>query len=172
MKRRSGRLKYVTMPNFVEIGSLIAEILQFFVLSKWSPPSWFFEFAKFYGLKGSRGLRCTILPICYGDIVIYFYFSGWSQDPEGRDTPSIQISSKSAYLLWRYCHFSFFWRWRPFAILNLDHPWRVLGVKFGFVRCSNFDNMNISIFGTIGWTKPIYAPKIEVLGLFDPINGL
>jgi len=32
--------------------------------------------------------------------------------------------------------------------------------------------MNISIFGMFGWKMPIHAPKIGVLGHFDPLNGL
>ena len=44
--------------------------------------------------------------------------------------------------------------------------------KFGYDRCSNFYNMKISIFGTFGWKIPIHAPKIGILGQFDPLNGL
>ena len=56
---------------------------------------------------------------------------------------------------------------------HLDHPQRVLGgvyhcAKFGYDRCSSFGNMNVSIFGTFGWKKPIHAPKIGVWGL-DPL---
>ena len=32
--------------------------------------------------------------------------------------------------------------------------------------------MNISIFGLFGWKMPIHAPKVGVLGQFDPINWL
>jgi len=60
---------------------------------------------------------------------------------------------------------------------NLDHPLRVLGgvyhcAKFDYDRYSSFDNMNVPIFGTFGWKKPIHAPKIGVLELSDPLNGL
>jgi len=44
--------------------------------------------------------------------------------------------------------------------------------KFVYGRCSSFYNMNISIFGTFGWKMPIDAPKIGVLGQFDPFNAL
>ena len=44
--------------------------------------------------------------------------------------------------------------------------------KFGYDQCRRFCNMNISIFGTFGWKIPIHAPKIGVLGQFDPLNGL
>ena len=75
-----------------------------------------------------------------------------------------------------------FSRWRPSAIFDLfgahlDHPQRVIWgpyqcAKFGYDRCSNFDNMNVSIFGAFGWKKPIHAPKMGVLGQFDPLNKL
>ena len=41
LKRRSGGIRYITMPNFVEIGPSIAEILRFFVFFQDSgrPPS-------------------------------------------------------------------------------------------------------------------------------------
>jgi len=55
--------------------------------------------------------------------------------------------------------FCFFSRWRPYAILDLfrihlDHPRKALGglyhfAKFGYDRCSSFDNMNILIFGAL-----------------------
>ena len=59
----------------------------------------------------------------------------------------------------------------------LDHLQLVLGglyhsAKFSYDRCSSFYNMNISIFGAFGWKIHIHAPKIWVLGQFDPLNGL
>jgi len=55
----------------------------------------------------------------------------------------------------------------------LDNPRRVLGglyhcAKFGYNRCSSFDDMNVSILGAFGWKTSIHGPKIRVLGLFDP----
>jgi len=44
--------------------------------------------------------------------------------------------------------------------------------KIGCDRCSSFYNMNISIFDAFRWKMPIHAPKIGVLGQFDPLNGL
>jgi len=35
-----------------------------------------------------------------------------------------------------------------------------------------FDNRNAQIFGAFGWKNPIHVPKIGVLGLSDPLNGL
>ena len=60
---------------------------------------------------------------------------------------------------------------------HLDNQRRVLGglyhcAKFDYNRCSSFDNMNVSIFGTFCWKTPIYVPKIKVLGLLDPLSRL
>jgi len=44
--------------------------------------------------------------------------------------------------------------------------------KFGYDRCSDFYNMNVSIFGAFGWKTPTHSLKIGVLELFDPTNGL
>jgi len=69
------------------------------------------------------------------------------------------------------------------AVRHLRFVWGIFGpptvstwglchsAKFGYDRCSSFYNMNISIFGTIGWKIPIYAPKHGVLEQFDPLNG-
>jgi len=96
---------------------------------------------------------------------------------EGRDASACQILSKLVNQL-RFFDFS---RWRPSAILDsfgacLDHPqWEIVGLyhsaKFGYDRCNNFYNMNISIFGTFGWKMPIHAPKIGVFGNLIPQMG-
>jgi len=64
--------------------------------------------------------------------------------------------------------FFVFSRW-PSAILELfeiylDNPRRVLDglyhcAKLGYDWCRSCDNMNVSIFGTFGWKKPIHTPK-------------
>jgi len=52
------RCRTPPLSHAVKIGRSIAEMLQFFVISRWPPPpSWFFEIAKFYWLFGWRGLR-------------------------------------------------------------------------------------------------------------------
>jgi len=84
----------------------------------------------------------------------------------------IKISHFDAEIL----QFNDFSRWRPSTILDLfaaylDNPRRVLG-GFGYDLCSSFDTINVSIFGTFGWKTPIHAPKIGILGQFDPLNGL
>ena len=52
----------------------------------------------------------------------------------------------------------------------VDHPRGVLGglcdcAKFGWNRCSNFDNIQVLIFCALSWKMPIHAPKIVVLGI-------
>jgi len=43
--------------------------------------------------------------------------------------------------------------------------------KFGWNRRSSFDNMHAFRLQQFGWKTPIHAPKIGVLGGFDPLNG-
>ena len=43
--------------------------------------------------------------------------------------------------------------------------------KFGWNRCSGFDNMKVLIFGTFGLKMPIHDHKIWGVGKFDPLNG-
>jgi len=72
--------------------------------------------------------------------------------------------------------YRFFSKWRPSAILDLlgaywDHPRRPLHclyryAKFGYNRCSSFDNMKLSRFCPFGLKTPTHAPKIGVLGYF------
>ena len=72
-----------------------------------------------------------------------------------------------------------FLRWRPSAILDLqnaylDRPRRALSgfyrcAKFGWNRWSSFDDMQVFVFCTFGLKMPIQAPKIGVLGEFDPL---
>ena len=65
------------LSHAVKIGRSIAEMLQFFVFSRWpQPPSWFFEIVKFYWLFGLRGLRnfCQNRSIGRKDIMIFWFF--------------------------------------------------------------------------------------------------
>jgi len=73
--------------------------------------------------------------------------------------------------IWRFNGFS---KWRTAAILDLlgaywDHPRRLLGglyrcAKFGWNRCSTFDNIKVVIFRAFGLKTPHHAPKILVFG--------
>jgi len=145
----SARPRRITVPNFIKIDRSVAEILQFFKLSRWpQPPCWIFEIAKFYWLLGSRGSRRIFMP------------------------DFVKIGQSVAKIL-RFFNFS---RWRPppswisFGAY-LDHSqWVLVGhchsAKFGYDRCSSFYNMNISIFDAFGYSRPknwgfgaIWSPK-------------
>ena len=75
--------------------------------------------------------------------------------------------------------FRFFSKMAAAAILNLwcvfwDQARRAFGglyycAKFGWSRCSSFDNMHVFRFREFGRKTPIHAPKI-FFG-FDPVNG-
>ena len=100
--------------------------------------------------------------------------------PEGQHASLCKMPSKSVKWLRRNLLFDFS-RWRPSAILDLqnaflDHPRRAFGglyrcAKFGWNRCSSFDDMQVSVFRSFGLKMPIQAPKSGVFGAFDPLNG-
>ena len=95
---------------------------------------------------------------------------------------SCQILSKSVKQLLRYDDLTVFSKWRPSAILDLsgaywDHPRRLLGglyrcAKFGWNRCSIFDNMKLLIIRAFGLKTLIHAPKICFFlgGGFDSLS--
>ena len=78
--------------------------------------------------------------------------------------------------IWRFN--GFFFKKAASAILDMtgvywDHPRRLLGglyryAKFGWNRCSTFDNMKVLIFCVFGLKTPIHAPKI---GFFGDLSG-
>ena len=80
--------------------------------------------------------------------------------------------------IWRFIIFSI---WRPSAILDLlcaslDHPRRVFSslyrcTKFGWNRCSTFDNMHDFKFRPFGLKMPTHDPKIGVLMDMAPYIG-
>ena len=121
---------------------------------KWRlPPSWIFRNSNFYRLIRLR------YPIC-------------------ESLPNFIKIHQSVAEIWRIFDFS---RWRPFVILDLllgylNRPRRVLGglyhcAKNCWNRCTGFDNMQVLWFCALGLKTPIHAPKIGVLGAFDPLNG-
>jgi len=62
----------------------------------------------------------------------------------------------------------FVWIFLSRAARCWDHPRRLLGglyrcAKFGWNRCSTFDNMKVLIFCAFGLKTLIHAPKIGVL---------
>ena len=96
-------------------------------------------------------------------------FNSWSA-VRGQYASLYQISLKSVKRLQRYGDLMFFFsKWRPSAILDLlgaywNHPRRPLDglyrcAKFGWNRCSSFDNMKLSIFCPFGLKTPIHTPK-------------
>jgi len=79
--------------------------------------------------------------------------------------------------IWPIFDFS---RWRPSAILGLfyvylDQPRRAFVdpchcAKFGWNRCSSFDNVPVLMFCEFGLKMPIHAPFWVVFGGFDPLD--
>jgi len=157
--KKSGGLRYVTVPNFVEIRPSIAEILRFL------------QFPKMAATAISIFQICSIL---------------LTERVKRAETHQCAIFHQNlpANLLVNVEILPFFEfsRWRPSATLDLfgaylDHQHKVLeglyhSAKFSYDRCSSFDNMNVSTFGTFVWKTPIHAPKIGVFMLFDPLHGL
>ena len=108
------------MPTFVKIGQLVVKVLRFFDFSRWrSPPSWIFEFAKFYWLTVYGGPR----PITVPNFV------------------------KSVVLLLRYCDFRIF-KMAAATILNFWNREILLAIVMESVRthqCAKFrKNWSIS----------------------------
>ena len=136
------------MPNFAKIGQSVAVMSHFCDFSRWwPPPSWFWK--KNWNFNG-------LSPV------------------QGQFASPCQISSKSIKRLLRYGDLTgFFSKWRLSAILDLsgaywDDPRRLLGnlyrcAKFGWNRCSTFDNMKVLIFCAFGL-------KIGVFWGFDSLS--
>ena len=78
--------------------------------------------------------------------------------------------------IWQFFYFS---KMAQYDILDLcfvhwDHPWSAFDglchfAKFGWNRCSSFDNMHIFRFHDFGLKTPIHAPKLFFGGW--PLNG-
>ena len=136
------------MPNFISIGQTIAEICWFFDFQDGSrPTSWIFKSSKFYLLT----IRRVNIRHCakfheepfprYGDLLMYFKIAS-SVILDLLD--SLKPPTKS--ICWSYhC------------------------AKFGWNRCTSFDNMEVLIFCVFGLKTTIHAPKIKVWG-FLPLN--
>ena len=78
------QLLHAVTVALVKIGRSIAEMLQFFVFSRWPPPpSWIFEIAKFYWLLECKGSRRISMPnfvkigLSVAKILRFFDFSRW-----------------------------------------------------------------------------------------------
>jgi len=140
--------------KFREDRSIRYHIAIFVGFSRWRPPpSRFLKDSKFQRSIPCRGPICVTVP------------------------NFIKIRQTVAEV-WRFN--GFFSKWRPSAFLELsgaywDQPRRLLGglyrfAKFGWNRCSTFDNMKVLIFCAFGLKTPIHAPKIGVLGRFDSLS--
>jgi len=111
-------------------------------------PSWILEIANFYWLSGCG------------------------------DASPCQISSKSVHPLRRYHDFVIFQDggrppyWICLGVFGLPARsiwWSLtLCAKFGYDRCSSFNNMEASIFDAIGLKTPITPPKLQVLDDLTP----
>ena len=136
----------IIVPNFVKI----AKIWWFFLISQ---DGWrhHLRFSKFKIFNGRR-------------------------DQEGRIALACLISSKSLEPQPRYGDFSIFQdggrppSWICDACVGTTHPFGGLYhcAKFGWNRCSSFDNMHVFRFHEFGLKKPIHAPKLGVLGFLTP----
>ena len=112
MLRRSGGSRHVTVPDFLETGPSIAEILRFFDFPDGCRRHLVF-------LNSQNFIGC--------------------QSPEGWHASPFQISSKLVNLLWRYCNFfaaatcwifeiaKFYWLTgsRLISMLNIVKIWRL-----------------------------------------------
>jgi len=154
---RLGDTFCITVPNLVRIGLAVEEISRFFC-----------DFQD----GGRRHLEFSKIRNFNGLSPVGFQFAS-----------SCQILSKSVKQLLRYDDLTVFSKWRPSAILDLsgaywDHPRRLLGglyrcAKFGWNRCSIFDNMKLLIIRAFGLKTLIHAPKICFFGGGDltPLVG-
>jgi len=137
----------------VPIGRTVAQRWPFFIYSRWRlPPSWILKVEIFstYGPvqradMHQRAKFCANLSNFCGDMADFRFF-------------------KMAAIR----HLDLF-------CVYLDHPRRAfVGLchcaKFGWNRCSSFDNMPVLMFCEFGLKMPIHAPFWVVFGGFDPLD--
>jgi len=98
-------------------------------------------------------------------------------------TPDIAYTLQRAARCSPHCPWACFFskKWTS-AILRLlgahwDHPrWQPGGLyhcaKFGWNRCSSFDNMKLSVFRPLGLKLPIHSQKLWAWGDFTPKMGI
>jgi len=144
----------ITVPNFVKIGQ-----------SVW----WYCNLSIF-----QHGGRRRLGFLRSQNFIVW-------QGPEGRDASACQILSKLVNRLQRHSGIFFifqdggrlpssicFWGIFGLSIQNeylggLNHS-----VKFGYDRCSSFDNMNVSIFGDLAGKCLLTPPKLGFWGYLTP----
>jgi len=138
----------VIVPNFEAIVPTVTEIRRYFDFSRWQPPpSWIFKFLKF--LTAGRLNRAELRRR------EKFGRNRWNC---GRDMAI----------------FRFFPRWRPSGFVTCEFgPRRAFGglyrcTKFGWNRCSRFDNVHVFDFTNLAWKRLFTPPKLGALGDFTP----
>ena len=120
--------------------------------------------------RDDRSNQCRDISI--SDFLKFQFFNG-RNGPEGRTASACQILSKSLEPRQRHVDFSIFQdggrRHLGFVMRMSDHPRRAFGclyhcAKFGWNRCSSFDNMHVFRFCEFGLKAPIHAPKLGFWG--------
>jgi len=131
----------VTPLNFVMIGRTVGELWWFNSFQNGGyPPSWIFHSSKYLRPTGFRCSMCSTVSISWRsanhcwDMAIYRFFQNGGRPPS-----------------WIFSHV-----FGPLA----ESIWRSLSVcKFGWNRCSSFDNVQVFIFCELGFKVPVHDPK-------------
>jgi len=103
------------------------------------------------------------------------YLKGWSGGLRHVAVPNfVKIGPSVAAIL------RFFVFLKMAAVRHLGFVWGIFelptentrwSLSLCYDRCSSFDNMNVSIFGTFGWKRPTHAPKLGFCGYLTPWMG-
>ena len=114
--------------------------------------------------------------VCHLEFSELANFSGRRQQgQEGQCASPYQISWRSVEPLLRCVDYSIFSKWRRspswICCACFDHTRRAYGglyhcAKFGWNRCSRFDNMQVLIFCKLGLKTLIHAPKCRFGGIW------
>ena len=100
----------------------------------------------------------------------------WESNRDGLYVSPCQILCRSVKLLRTYGQFSIFQDGLDLFYVYFDHPRRAFvglwqWAKFGWNRCSSFDNMPVLMFCEFGLEMPIHALFWVFFWRFDPLNG-
>jgi len=185
-----GRLRHITMPNFLETGLSKADILRFLEFSKWlPPPSWIFEVAKFYWLLGWRWSTRISVPnfVKIGQLVAkilrFFDFSRCRLSlywiVEFAKFYWLTVSGEP----WRITVPNFVKIGRPPSLIRLRHIWTT-HIEYLWSLWVSITLQNLVMIDAVVfiiwkcniwrvWLENAYSrPKDRVFGQFDDINGL
>jgi len=158
----------ISMPNFIKIGQLFANILRFFDFSRWQPPSWIVDFSKFYWLSVTGGPRRITVPNlvkfvrAVAEIVIFHIFklaTAAIWDLRNRNILlAVGVERVETHQRAKFCQnrsigcediktYRFF---KMAAVCHVGFVWRIFGpptvstcglyqsAKFGYDQCSSF----------------------------------